>query len=111
MLLVVIVLGVHDNFISNKVGRVEAYTKLTDHGNIRSRLESLHKSLRSRLGDGSQIVNKICLGHSDTRVNEGDGLCFLVWNDLDEKLFLGIKLGRVCETLVTNFVLKLESLR
>jgi len=45
VLLVIVVLGGHDHLVCDEVGGVEADTKLTDHGNISSRRESLHEGL------------------------------------------------------------------
>lgn len=47
VLLVVVVLRDNSHLLSDKVGRVEAHTKLPNHGNIGSCLECLHESLQS----------------------------------------------------------------
>lgn len=101
----------HNYFVSNQVSRVEAHAKLTNHGNVCSRLESLHESLRSGLCYGAQVINEICLGHSNARIDESYGLRLLIRNDLNEQIFLGLKLGWVSETLITNFVLKPKCIR
>merc|ERR1712136_448156 len=60
---VVIVLRLNTHFVGDQVGRVETDTKLTD------------------LGNGSQVVDEISFGHSDTGVQDGQGLGLLVGDD------------------------------
>jgi len=64
-------LGMDDNLVSDKIGRVETHTKLTNHGNVGASLQSFHKSLGTRLGDGAQVVDQVGFGHADTGVDQG----------------------------------------
>ncbi|KAG7222750.1 hypothetical protein INR49_026360 [Caranx melampygus] len=50
VLLIIIVFGDDNHLLSNK---------------------GLHEGLGARLGDGTQIVNQVSLGHADSSVNEG----------------------------------------
>ena len=47
VLFVIVVLRDDLDTLGNKVGRVETDTKLTDHTNVGTRAESLHKGLRA----------------------------------------------------------------
>ena len=110
-------LGVHDNFVGNQVSGVETHAELANHGNVGAGLESFHESFGSGLGNGTQVVDQIGLGHANTGVNDGEGLGFPVWDDLDEELLLRLELGGIgkgfipeknfvkliiCETFVTQ---------
>ncbi len=79
------------HFVSNKVGRVETHTKMTDHGNAGSSLQSLHESLGARLGDCAQIVDQVGLGHAINCVNQGQGASMQVGPDFNLQLLAGIK--------------------
>ena len=84
--------------VCHEVCRVETHTELTDHGDVSSGLEGLHEGLGARLGDGTQVVDQVGLGHANTAVDDGQGLVLRIGHDLDEKLFLGLKLGGICRT-------------
>ena len=71
-------------------------------------LQCLHKCLSSTLGDGTQVVDKVSLGHTDSGVSDSQGIVILVGHDLNFELFAAVQLGWVGQTLVTNFV---ESLK
>jgi hypothetical protein len=60
------VLGVNCHLIGNQVCRVETHTKLANHRDVSSGREGFHESFGSRLGNGTQVVNQISLGHADT---------------------------------------------
>merc|ERR1712080_504820 len=53
VLLVIIVLRMHNDFVGYQVSGIETYTKLTDHGNVGSSLKSFHESLGTGLGNGT----------------------------------------------------------
>ena len=55
-------------------------------------------------GDNSQIVDHLVLGHADARVFDGDGGVSLVWDDLDEKVWLGFDFLWVGDRLVADLV-------
>jgi len=77
---------------------------LTDHGDVSSGLECLHEGLGARLGNGTQVVDEVGLGHADAAVDDGQGLGLLVGHDLDEEVLLGLQLGGICEGLVADLV-------
>merc|ERR1711868_266927 len=104
ILLVIIVLGVDSDLVSDKVGGVEAHTKLTDHGNVGAGGESLHESLGARFGDGSKVVDHVSLGHTDTGVEDSEGLGINVRDDLDVKFLLGLELAGIGEGLIPDLV-------
>ncbi len=79
-------------------------TELSNHADIRTRAQSLHESLGTRLGDRTQVVNQVGLGHSDTGITDGQGLVLLVRGDSDVEVLLGVELGWVGEGGVTDFV-------
>lgn len=55
--------------------------KLTNHGNISTGRQSLHKGLGTRLGDRTEIVDQISFGHTDTGISDGEGTLLLVGGD------------------------------
>lgn len=63
----------------------------TDHGDVGSGLECLHEGLGSGLGDGSQVVDEVGLGHADTGVHNGQGLLLLVGGDLDVEILARVQ--------------------
>lgn len=69
-----------------------------------SYLQSLHKSLRTTLGDSSQVIDKICLGHANPSVDDRQGTVSFVRDKLNLEFFSAVKLRRICQTLIANFV-------
>ena len=59
VLLVIVVLGDDGNLVGNEVSRVESNTELTDHGDIGTSGEGLHKLLSSRAGNGTKVVDEV----------------------------------------------------
>jgi hypothetical protein len=104
VLLVIVVLGSNLDLLSDQVGRVETNTELSNHGDIGTGREGLHESLGSRLGDCSQVVNEVGLGHTDTSVSDGQGLLLLVGSDSDEHFLLRVQDGGVGKGLVSDLV-------
>lgn len=104
VLFVVVVLGGNLNTFGNEVGRVETDTELTNHGDISSGRESLHKSLGTGLGDRTQVVDQVGLGHTDTSVSDGQGLVDLVGDDSDVEVLFGVEGRRVGQRLVSDLV-------
>jgi len=108
VLLVVVVLGGDLDLFSDEVGRVEPDTELTDHADISTAAQGLHESLGSGLGDCSQVVDEVGLGHTDTSVSDGQALVLLVGGDSDVELVLAVEDRLVGERLVSDLV---ESIR
>jgi len=104
VLLVVVVLGDDGDLIGDQVGGVETDTELTDHGHITTSGHSLHKGLGTGLGDCTEVVNELVLGHTDTRILDGQGGVGAVRNDLDEEIRLRLDLLRVGDGLVTDLI-------
>jgi len=42
----------------------------------------------SRLGDGTKVVDEIEFAHTNTGIPNGKSVVGLVWNDLDEEVWL-----------------------
>lgn len=74
MAIVIVVFGRNDDLVGNEESRVESDSELSDHGDIGSGLEGLHEGLGARLGDGSKVVDEVSLGHSDSGIEDGEGL-------------------------------------
>ena len=122
VLLVVIVLRDDLNALRNEVSGIETDTELANHGNISARAECLHEALkrnvnkkyqtravdkcylRPRLGNGTEVVDHIGLGHADATVADGEDLIFLVRNYANEKFPLRIEHGGISEGSIANFV-------
>ena len=94
VLLVVVVLGVHDNLLGDEVGGVETDAELANHGDVGARGERLHEGLGAGPGDGTEVVHEVSLGHADAGVDDGEGVVGLVGHDVDEQLGLR-KIGRL----------------
>lgn len=45
-------------------------------------LQGFHEGFSARLGNGAQIVDKICLCHSDTSVHQSEGAVMGIGNDI-----------------------------
>jgi len=86
LLVIIIRLGDDGELISNQESRVETHTELTNHGDISSRRESLHESLGTRLGDGTEVVDKFLLGHTNTGIPDSEGVVGLVGDDSDTEV-------------------------
>ena len=80
--LVVVVLGGDLDLVGDEVGRVETNTELSDHGDVGSGGEGLHEGLGSGLGDGTEVVDEVGLGHADTGILNGEGVVGLVGDEL-----------------------------
>jgi len=104
VLFIVVVLGDDGNLVGNEVGRVESNTELSNHGDISTGGESLHEGLGSRLGDCSEVVNEISLGHSNTRILDGESTSLLVGSDTNEEVLLSVELSRIGKSGVTDLV-------
>ena len=102
--LILVILGRNLNLISDQVRGVEAHAELPNHANVSPGREGLHEGLGSGFGDGSEIVDEVGLGHSDSRVLDGQRVVGLVGDELDLELGLGIEDGAVRERLVADFV-------
>ena len=54
--------------------------------NVLAYRKRLHESFRSRLGDSTQVVHQVGLGHADTGVLQDESLVGGVRHDLDVQL-------------------------
>ena len=104
VLLVVVVLGRDDDLFGDEVGTVETDTELTDHADVGACGERLHEGLRSRLGDGSEGVDEIGLGHANASVLNGQGVVGLVRDEADPQRLLRVERGGVREPRVADLV-------
>merc|ERR1712133_25265 len=102
--IVVVVLRLNAHAISHQIGRVKSHAKLTDHRDVGSGLQRLHKGLGARLGDGAEIVDEIGFGHADASVDDGQRLGFGVGDDLDLEVLARGQARRVGEGLIADFV-------
>jgi hypothetical protein len=102
------VLGGHDNSIGDEVGRVETDAELANHGHISAGSKGFHELLGPGPGDGTEVVDKVGLGHADAAVDDGERVRGLVWDKVDEKLRLRIELALVSETLEPDLVQRLQ---
>ena len=96
--------GDDGHLLCHQVGGVETDTELSNHGDVSSSLQSLHKGLGARLGDGAQVVDEVGLGHADASVYECDGALGFVGNDVNLEVFPRVQFGGVCETFIADFI-------
>jgi len=82
LLLIVVVLGADGDLVGDEVDGVETDTELTDEVDIATLLELLEEGRSTGLGNCSEIVDEVLLGHTDTPIGEGEGIVGLVWSDL-----------------------------
>lgn len=47
--------------------------------------------LCSGLGDGTKVVDKVSLGHTNTGIPDGEDLVLLVWGDSDEEVLSALE--------------------
>lgn len=87
VLLVIVVFSDDRDFLGHQVGRIETHSKLADHGNVRSGLQSLHEGLRAGFGDGAQVVDEVSFGHADAGVDDCECALLFVGNDFDFEVF------------------------
>lgn len=104
ILLIVIVLGDHCHFFSNQVGRVEANTKLTNHGDISPCLQGFHESLGARLGNSTKVVDQVSFGHPNASIYNGESAIMLVWNQVNFQLFSRIQLAWVSQAFISYLI-------
>merc|ERR1719324_1851569 len=102
--LVVVVLTGDLDLVGNEVGGVESDTELSNHGDVGSGGEGLHEGLGSGLRDGSEVVDEVLLGHSDSGVLNGKGVVGLVRDEADLHGLLRVKGSIVGEGLVPDLV-------
>jgi hypothetical protein len=104
VLLVVVVLGGDLDLLGNEVRRVETDTELTDHADVGTGGESLHEGLGTGLGDRTEVVDQVGLGHTNTGIPDGKGTLLLVGSDSDVELLLSVELGRVGQSGISDLV-------
>jgi len=111
VLLIIVVLRGDGHLVGHQVGGVETHTELSNHGNIGTGLQGLHESLGSRLGDGSQVVDQVGLGHTDTGIDDGQCAGRLVGDKLDVELLAGVQLAGIRQGLVADLVQSIGGVR
>jgi hypothetical protein len=86
---------------------------LADHANVGdlTLLNGLHKVLGARASNGTQVLNQIGLGHTNTGIADGELLVFLVSDQLDFELRFAIQDGLVLQREVSNLVQSIRSVR
>lgn len=104
VLLVVVALGGDGDLVGDQVGRVEAHAKLSDHADVGTGRQRLHEGLGARLGDCSQVVDEVRLGHADAGVDDGEGAGVFVRDDLNVQVLAAVQLGGVGQRLVADLV-------
>lgn len=67
-------------------------------------LKSLHKCFGARLGNCSQVVYEVSLGHANACVYQSQCTLLRVGDDVNLQLFAAVQLGRVCQALIADLV-------
>jgi ribosomal protein S15P/S13E len=112
VLVIIVVFRSYDDAIADQVSRVETDTELTDHADVSTRLQSLHEVLGTGASDGTEIVHEVGLGHTDTGIDDCDGVVGLVGHDANvQALGVSSELGLVRQTFVANLVQRIRSVR
>ena len=70
-----------------------------------SYLKGLHECLGATPSDGSKIVDQVSFGHSDTSIDEADGLLLRVGDDFDVEIFTtGLYPGWISKALISDLI-------
>ena len=77
---------------------------LANHRNVATLVHGFHEGLGAGLGDGTQVVDEVGLGHTNTGILDGEGVVGLVGRDLDVEVGLGLDLLGVRDGLVADLV-------
>jgi len=105
VLVVIVVFGSYDYTVTDQVRGVETDTELTDHADVSTGLKSLHEVLGTGTSDGTEVVYEIGFGHTDTGIDDCDGVVGFVGDDTNvQALGVGVELGLVGKTLIANLV-------
>ena len=73
-----------------------------------SYLKSLHEGLGARFGDGSKVIDEVSFSHADSSINQGQGTCSHIGDDVYLQLFTVVQFGGVSQTFITDFVQSLK---
>mmetsp|Transcript_37327 Transcript_37327/g.63550 ORF Transcript_37327/g.63550 Transcript_37327/m.63550 type:complete len:312 (+) Transcript_37327:1261-2196(+) len=101
---VIIILRYNLHLVGNEVRGVESHTELANHGNVSAGSERLHEGLGSGLGNGSEVVDEVGLGHTNSGVLNGERVVGLIRDEFDLELGLAVEHAAVRETLVADLV-------
>jgi hypothetical protein len=67
----------------------ELSASMKPYNGVSGRQETLivvRNYLRSRLRNGTEVVDHVSLGHADATVADGEDFIILVWGDADEEI-------------------------
>jgi hypothetical protein len=92
------------HFLSNQIGRVKTNTKLANHRDICTSLQSLHEGFGARLGNGAKVIDQVGLGHSNPGIHNGQGSVLFAGNEIDVQLLPRVQFTGVRQALVTDFI-------
>ncbi len=67
--------------------------------------------LRAGLGDGTEVVDEVGLGHADTGIDDGENLVLLVGDDADIEVLAGVKDRGVGEGCIADLVERVGRVR
>jgi len=81
VLVIIVVLGDDNDFLSYQVGGVETHTELTNHTDISTSRDGFHEGTSTRLGNSSQVVNKVRLLHTNTGILDSQSVVSAVRNN------------------------------
>ena len=70
----------------------------------------MYTYLCARLRDGTEVVDEVRLGHTDTGITDGENLVLFVRNDADEEVTARLKDRRVGERRITNLIERIRSI-
>jgi len=71
--LMFIIIGLRDNGNSfgNQISGIETDTKLSNHRNISTTGKGFHEGLSTGFGDGTEVIDQLLLGHTNTGIPNG----------------------------------------
>ncbi len=74
-------------------------------------MKGFHEGFGARLGDGTQVVDKLLLGHTNTGILDRKSVVNLVRNDSDSEVWFEVESAsiRVSDRYVSDFVQGIRS--
>lgn len=109
-LFIIVVFGDNGNFTSGKESRIKSDTKLTNKIE-RSSFDSFDKVGSSRFSDGTEIIDKVLFGHTDTGVLNREGFGFIVVFDSDGEFLKVSEGGGIGNRKESHFIEGIRSIR
>ena len=81
---------------------------MTDHRNISTLGKGFHEGFSTRLGNSTEVGNKLLLSHTNTSISKSKGVGGFIWNDFDFEVWFVLGDVWISEGFISDFI---ESIR